>query len=94
MIMDDLSNSTDDVFDRVEITCKNLTLIAIANVATDFPKKTLGIYEEVQDILKTQENETVNVRPAERPESLGHIRDKLMGRRLSASHRRQWAESY
>ena len=71
--------------DRVEITCKKLTLIAIANVATDFPKKTLGIYEEVQDILKTQENETVNVRPAERPESLGHIRDKLMGRRLSAS---------
>ena len=75
--------------DRVEITYKKLNIIAIANVATDFPKKTLGIYEEVQDKLKTQEGETVTVRPAERPESLGYIRDKIMGRRLSASRNQE-----
>jgi AMP phosphorylase len=68
--------------DRVEITYKEQNIIAIANVATSFPKKTLGIYEEVQDKLKVQEGEIVTVRPAERPESLGYIRDKLMGRRL------------
>ncbi len=68
--------------DRVTIASKEQNVIAIANVATDFPKKTLGIYEEVQDKLKVQEGEMVNVRPAERPESLGYIRDKLMGRRL------------
>ncbi|PVX25552.1 MAG: AMP phosphorylase [Candidatus Bathyarchaeum sp.] len=70
--------------DRVEVQYKNQNIIAIANVATDFPKKTVGIYEEVQDKLKAQEGETVTVRPAERPESLGHIRNKLSGRRLTA----------
>jgi AMP phosphorylase len=68
--------------DRVEVKYKERNIIAIANVATDFPKKTLGIYEEVQEKLKAQEGETVTVRPAERPESLGYIRDKIMGRRL------------
>jgi AMP phosphorylase len=71
--------------DRVEITYKKQTIIAIANVATDFPKKTLGLYEEVQNKLKAQDGETVQVRPAERPESLGYIRNKIMGRKLGAS---------
>ncbi len=70
--------------DRVKVTYKEQHIIAITNVATDFPKKTLGIYEEVNDKLKVQEGEMVQVRPAERPESLGYIRGKLMGRRLSA----------
>jgi AMP phosphorylase len=70
--------------DRVEVTYKQQNVIAIANVATDFPKKTLGIYEEVQEKLKAQEGEIVQVRPAERPESLAYIRDKLMGRKLLA----------
>ena len=70
--------------DRVEVTYKKQNIIAIANVATDFPKKTLGIYEEVQDKLKAQDGEIVQVRPAERPESLGYIRNKLNGRRLRA----------
>ena len=70
--------------DRLKITYKKQDTIAIANVASNFPKKTLGIYEEVQDNLKIQEGEIVEVRPAERPESLGYIRDKLMGRRLAA----------
>jgi AMP phosphorylase len=70
--------------DRVEITYKRQNVIAIANVATDFPKKTVGLYEEVQGKLKAQEGEMVQVRPAERPESLAYIRDKLNGRRLRA----------
>ena len=70
--------------DRVKITFKKQKIIGIANVATDFPKKTIGIYEEVQDKLKTQEGETVTVQPAERPESLGFIHDKLGGGRLTA----------
>lgn len=70
--------------DRVEITYKQQNVIAIANVATDFPKNTVGIYEEVQDKLKIQEEEMVQVRPAERPESLAYIRDKIIGRKLMA----------
>jgi AMP phosphorylase len=68
--------------DRVQITYKKRNIIAIANVASDFPKKKLGIYEEVQNKLKAQEGDSVGVKPAERPESLGYIRDKIMGRRL------------
>jgi len=71
--------------DRVEIMYNEQHLIAIANVASDFPKKTLGIYEEVQDKLNVHSGETVSVRPAERPESLRYIRNKIMGQRLSAS---------
>jgi AMP phosphorylase len=70
--------------DRVEIIYNEQHLIAIANVALDFPKKTLGIYEEVQDKLKIHAGETVDVCIAERPESLGYIRDKILGQRLSA----------
>ncbi|WGM89232.1 MAG: AMP phosphorylase [Candidatus Bathyarchaeota archaeon] len=68
--------------DRVKITYKNKKTIAIANVATNFPEKTVGIYEEVQEKLKIKENETVTIKPAERPESLGFIRKKIMGRKL------------
>ena len=70
--------------DRVKITYNQKTIIAIANVAMNFPRKTLGIYEEVQSKLKIKEGETVNVIPAERPESLGFIRNKLMGQKLSS----------
>ena len=70
--------------DRVEVTHKDKRIIAIVNVAAEFPRKTLGIYEEVYDILQVQNGETVTVRPAERPESIGYIRDKISGRRLRA----------
>ena len=68
--------------DRVRITYKNKTVIAIANVASNFAEKTVGIYEEVQEKLQIAEEETVNVQAAERPESLGYIREKLNGRKL------------
>jgi AMP phosphorylase len=68
--------------DRVEVTYKDKHITAIANVASEFPKKTLGIYGEVYDKLQVQNGETVTVRPAERPESIGYIRDKIGGRRL------------
>lgn len=79
---EDASNLGIHSSDRVEILYKRKRIIAIANVATDLPKKTMGIFEEVQDKLKVQEGEIVHIRPAERPESLGYIRDKLMGQRL------------
>ena len=68
--------------DRVKIAYKKKNIIAIANVATDFPKETVGIYEEVQDKLKSKDGDVITLRPAERPESLTYIRDKIYGRRL------------
>ena len=69
--------------DRVQVTYKGKNIIAITNVAEEFPKGTLGIYSEVYDKLQVENGETVTVRPAERPESLGYIREKISGRRLS-----------
>jgi AMP phosphorylase len=75
--------------DRVEVTYKNQHIIAIANVATNFPKQTIGIYEEVQEKLAAKTGETVEVQPAIRPESLGYIRDKILGRKLRAPEIKQ-----
>ena len=68
--------------DRVEVTYKGKQIIAISNVAEEFPKGTLGIYSEVYDKLQVKNGEIVKVKPAERPESLGYIREKISGRRL------------
>ena len=68
--------------DRVEVTYKNKHIIAIANVAEEFPRGTLGIYSEVYDKLQAENGETVTVRPAERPESITYIREKISGQRL------------
>jgi len=68
--------------DRIIIKHKEKCAIAIVNVAATFPRKTLGIYDEVSSVLDIRSGETVEVQPAERPESLGYIRDKILGNRL------------
>lgn len=68
--------------DRVQVTYKGKNIIAITNVALEFPKGTIGIYSEVYDKLQIENGETVTIRPAERPESLGYIRKKISGQRL------------
>ncbi|MFQ5758723.1 MAG: AMP phosphorylase [Candidatus Bathyarchaeia archaeon] len=68
--------------DRVKINYKKEYVIAIVNIAATYPGNTLGIYEEVRAKLKVKSGEEVEVRPAERPESLRYIRDKILGRRL------------
>ena len=68
--------------DRVELAYKDKHIIAIANVAAEFPRGTLGIYSEVVDKLQIENDEIVTVRPAERPESIGYIREKINGQRL------------
>lgn len=68
--------------DRIIIKYREKSAIAIVNVAATFPRKTLGIYDEVSSVLDIRSGESVEVQPAERPESLGYIRDKILGNRL------------
>ena len=75
--------------DRIVITYGEKSALAIVNVAETFPRNTLGLYDEVQSMLDIRSGESVQVRPAERPESLGYIRDKIMGHRLRASEMKQ-----
>ncbi|MCK5563465.1 thymidine phosphorylase, partial [Candidatus Bathyarchaeota archaeon] len=68
--------------DRIIIKYREKSAMAIVNVAATFPRKTLGIYDEVSSVLDIRSGESVEVQPAERPESLGYIRDKILGNRL------------
>jgi AMP phosphorylase len=83
--MDDESASRMGVYssDRVEILYNHKCVIAIVNVAEDFPKKMLGVYSEPLSELGAISGETVEVHPAEKPESLIYIREKILGRRLT-----------
>ena len=68
--------------DRIRITYRDQQIIAIANLATHFPKNRIGLYEEISKTLELRGGETVKVQLAQLPESLRHVRTKLRGERL------------
>ena len=68
--------------DRIIIKYREKSVVAIVNVAETFPRKTLGVYDEVRSVLNIRSGESVEVLPAERPKSLGYVRDKILGHRL------------
>lgn len=68
--------------DRVKITYGNVNVIAIVNVASNFPVGYVGLYEEISKRLGISDEETVDVQPAEAPESLRHVQAKIHGERL------------
>jgi len=71
--------------DRVRLETGKSEVVAILNIASKFPPGTLGVYEEVRQRLGLGEGDIVQVRSAERPGSLGFIREKIMGEKLTAS---------
>ena len=68
--------------DRVKITYKNEDLIAIVNIASNFPRNYVGLYEEISRKLGIETGETLEVRHAERPEALSYVQAKIRGERL------------
>ena len=70
--------------DRVRLETGESEVVAILNIASEFPEGTLGIYEEVKSRLGLSEGDVVQVKSAERPESLGFIREKILGEKLTA----------
>ncbi len=68
--------------DRVEISYKNEHLIAIVNIAGNFPHNYVGLYEEISTKLGVKTGETVEVQLAEIPEALRHLQAKIDGKRL------------
>ena len=71
--------------DRVRLTYKRNHILAIVNIAYDFPENMIGVYEVVRKCLHVDEGDEIEVTRAERPESLNYIREKILGRRLSRS---------
>ena len=68
--------------DRIKIIYKNEQLIAIVNIASNFPPNRVGLYEEISRKLGVRTGETIEVHPAERPEGLSYVRAKIRGERL------------
>ncbi|MCW3994689.1 MAG: AMP phosphorylase [Candidatus Bathyarchaeota archaeon] len=68
--------------DRIKITYGNKESIAIANIAENFPKNRIGLFEETESALGVKDDEIVQVQLASLPESLFNIRAKLHGERL------------
>lgn len=69
--------------DRVRLEADGSEVIAILNIAEEFPNRVLGVYREVASRLGLGEGDIVEVEPAERPESLSFVRRKIMGEKLS-----------
>jgi AMP phosphorylase len=68
--------------DRVKITHKNEYLVAIVNIASNFPHNYIGLYQEISTKLGLKDGELVEVEPAERPEALRYVQAKIHGERL------------
>ncbi len=68
--------------DRVRVSCGGKEVIAIADLAADFPPDRIWFYLEMAQALEVTGDETVQVQLAPMPESLGHVRAKLRGERL------------
>jgi AMP phosphorylase len=68
--------------DRIRVAYGDQQIIAIANLASHFPKNRIGLYEEISKTLGLKGDETVSVQLAQLPESLRHVRAKLRGERL------------
>jgi len=83
-ILDDKTASSIGVHssDRVEIAYNNKHLIAIVNIANNFPQNYIGLYQEISEKLGIKDKEFVNVKYAERPEALHYVQSKIRGERL------------
>jgi len=66
--------------DRVMLSAEESHVVVILNISSEFPSGLLGVYREVKDRLELSDGDEVEVRPAERPESLGFIREKILRR--------------
>jgi len=68
--------------ERVIITYKNRQIIAIINIASNFPSNHIGLYDEISKTLNVKAGEYVDVQPAPIPESLRYVQAKVRGERL------------
>jgi AMP phosphorylase len=68
--------------DRVKLKFGGIEIIAIADLASDFPADRVWFYAEIAQALGIGGDEHVQVQLAPMPESLGNVRAKLRGERL------------
>jgi len=68
--------------DRIRIAYGKQQVIAIANVASSFPRNYVGLYEEIAQKLGAKAGDSVEVEAAEIPEAIRYVQAKIRGERL------------
>jgi len=68
--------------DRIRIAYGKQQVIAIANVASSFPRNYVGLYEEIAQKLGAKAGYSVEVEAAEIPEAIRYVQAKIRGERL------------
>src|SRR4030042_5232051 len=68
--------------DRLRVAYRGTEVVAMANIAADFPLSHVGLYAEISGMLGIKGGELVEVQLAKMPESLGYVRAKIRGERL------------
>ncbi|MDH5793853.1 MAG: thymidine phosphorylase, partial [Candidatus Bathyarchaeota archaeon] len=83
-ILDEVTSSSLGVHssDRLEISYKDNHVVAIVNVAANFPRESIGLYEETWKKLGMEAEEDVEVELAMLPESLHYVQAKIRNERL------------
>jgi AMP phosphorylase len=69
--------------DRVRLKTADTEVIAILNTASDFPENIIGVFREVRYEIDQVEGGLIEVFPAESPESLLFVREKILGQKLA-----------
>ncbi|UCH58233.1 MAG: AMP phosphorylase [Candidatus Bathyarchaeota archaeon] len=69
--------------DRVMLRLDDNRVVTIINISSEFPEGHLGVYREVKSRLDLEEGDILQISPVQRPESLGYIREKILGERLT-----------
>src|SRR5581483_1700468 len=70
--------------DRVRVLSQPHAVIAVVDVTdTVVEPGTLGVFADVRKHFSLEEGSSIHVRPAEKPESVGHIKKKMHGKKLS-----------
>lgn len=73
------------VGDRLRLTSDRSQITCLLDITRDhFPKKKIGLFAEAFEGLNIEPDDTVEIKAADKPRSLLHIREKLDGKRLSA----------
>lgn len=70
--------------DRITLSARGISIVAIANTTRNFVcKGEIGVMDEVRRATGVKDGEPLSVSLAARPESIGFIRKKMRGERLS-----------
>lgn len=68
--------------DRLKIAYKKQQLIAIVNIASNFPHDQIGLYQDVSNRLGVKNGQQLDTELALPPESLCYVQSKIRGERL------------